>query len=187
MGYRSGHNGIASKAIVGASPPWVQIPPPPPLSCRASLLATGRESSGHNRLVIVHLSFQENNTPGVNIADEPTGPLFSPDKKVLFLNLQRANGTGVTIGITGPFAKRSSAALADNAPPTEAQPIEVDHLRTSQMTVLGMSVGATAAWMRLRRLGRISEVPAGVDDLVSSFGPLRPVDAPKRRLDKLSL
>ena len=29
MGYRSGHNGIASKAIVGSRPPRVQIPPPP--------------------------------------------------------------------------------------------------------------------------------------------------------------
>jgi hypothetical protein len=29
VGYRSGHNGIASKAIVGSRPPWVQIPPPP--------------------------------------------------------------------------------------------------------------------------------------------------------------
>lgn len=30
VGYRSGHNGIASKAIGGSRPPRVQIPPPPP-------------------------------------------------------------------------------------------------------------------------------------------------------------
>src|ERR687891_361365 len=30
VGYRSGHTGIASKAIGGSRPPRVQIPPPPP-------------------------------------------------------------------------------------------------------------------------------------------------------------
>ena len=37
-GYRSGHNGADSKSVGGASPTWVRIPPPPPLTQLASLL-----------------------------------------------------------------------------------------------------------------------------------------------------
>ncbi|MGH7822114.1 MAG: alkaline phosphatase PhoX [Candidatus Binatia bacterium] len=45
-------------------------------------------------------------TPGpVNIADEITGPAFTPDGAVLFVNLQRgAPLAGLTVALEGPFA-----------------------------------------------------------------------------------
>ena len=130
---------------------------------------------------------QENNTPGVNAADEPTGPHFSPDKKILFLNLQRANGTGVSIAISGPFAESSRAALTDNAVPRSARPEEFAYLDENGAHIPGMASGTLAAWMRLRRLGRVDHAPSGVNDLVAGMPPLSVVEFPKRRIDKLAL
>lgn len=48
VGYRSGHNGIASKAIGGSRPPRVQIPPPPltrPFGARRALF--GPDTRGY--------------------------------------------------------------------------------------------------------------------------------------------
>jgi secreted PhoX family phosphatase len=44
-------------------------------------------------------------TPEENLADEPTGIVFSPDGRVLFLNRQRTPDFGMTLAITGPFAQ----------------------------------------------------------------------------------
>lgn len=130
---------------------------------------------------------QQNNTPGVNVADEPTGTHFSPSKKVLFLNLQRANGGGLTIAIEGPFSDRAPSALADNVVPRGARPPEMAFIETNGVALPGMTAGATAAWMRLSRLGRVDEVPRHVQELMAELPPLATVPAPKRRGDKFDL
>lgn len=128
---------------------------------------------------------QEYNTPGVNLADEPTGTCFSPDGRVFFLNLQRGQGFGVTLAITGPFARGRDRRGVDNAPPPRAAPVEADWLRANTGSIpAGMSVGAAAAWIRLLRLGRIDDPPAGIATAAACLGPLNRIPAPKRRVPK---
>ena len=128
---------------------------------------------------------QQNNTPGVNIADEPTGLHFSPDKKVLFMNFQRANQGGVTIGITGPFARKGSGRRRSaNVSPRQARPAELDLLQAHEVMLGGMSMEAAAAWIRLKRLGRVDEVPAALDEVASVMRPPAAVASPKRRVPR---
>lgn len=126
---------------------------------------------------------QENETPGVNLADEPTGPHFSPSKKVLFLNLQRANGNGVTLAITGPFAGRTPGVAAASHP-LAALPAEIEFLRAERVPTGTMSEGEAAAWLRLHRLDRIRELPPDLRDLHGDLSPLAIVDEPRRRTPK---
>lgn len=139
---------------------------------------------GTGRMRVFAEVVQENNTPGVNIADEPTGCVFSPDKRVLFLNLQRANATGVTIAITGPFAGATSGASLDNVTPRRARPIEAKVMSDAGMVIPGFTAGASAAWARLARLGRLDEVPGAIVEVLGDLPPLDPVAAPKRRAPK---
>jgi secreted PhoX family phosphatase len=125
----------------------------------------------------------ETNTPGVNLADEPTGTHFSPDKSVLFLNLQRANGDGVTLGITGPFARRTRS-MSDSAAPGAALPEEATFLRRERVRLSGMSHAEAAGWLRLHRLGRVADLPQQLVPFVPEFGPLTTVPRPRRRIPK---
>jgi secreted PhoX family phosphatase len=127
---------------------------------------------------------QQNNTPGVNVADEPTGCVFSPDKRVMFLNLQRANASGLTIAISGPFARATRRAGSDNMVPQGARPAEMSSLTASGIVVPGMTLGGAAAWARLVRLGRVDEAPGHITELLSELPELVEVPAPKRRAPK---
>ncbi|MDQ3956218.1 MAG: PhoX family protein [Actinomycetota bacterium] len=123
---------------------------------------------------------QENNTPGVNLADEPTGTHFSPDKKVLFLNLQRANGNGVTLAIQGPFAARTTSSRT-LPHPANALPFEIADLRSRSAPPLPRSEGEVAAWLRLKRLGRVEILPPDLADLDSGWPAPTHVASPRRR------
>lgn len=125
----------------------------------------------------------ENNTPGVNLADEPTGACFSPDKRVLFLNLQRANGTGLTLAIMGPFAARAGSPLSA-AHPSGAVPDEIALFRRERVRFTSMTEGEAASWLRLHRLGRLDELPSGLADMAGVLPALTRVPDPKRRSPK---
>jgi len=122
---------------------------------------------------------QQHNTPGVNIADEPTGTCFSPDRKVLFLNLQRGNGNGLTMAITGPFARRNQDSFVA-AHPKDALPEETALLRHEHIGG-GMTLGESSAWLRLHRLGRVDSVPRELIGLTAVLPPIAPVANPRRR------
>jgi uncharacterized protein len=123
----------------------------------------------------------ETQTPGENVADEPTGPCFSPNGRVMFLNLQRADLGGVTLAITGPFARRRRSRR-ERAAPRAARPAELQLLKREGVKLPGMTAAGAAAWIRLLRLGRVDDVPRGIEDLAAELGELQPVAAPRRRL-----
>ncbi len=130
----------------------------------------------------------QQNTPVVNVADEPTGPAFDPQRKILFLNLQRADGGGKTLAITGPFARppaQGSRAQA-NVLPRGAQSEETLSLREDPdlWRSRGMTLGEAGAMVSLRRRGRIAELSPDLEALAIALPPVSPVAAPRRRVPK---
>ena len=119
-------------------------------------------------------------TPEENIADEPTGPAFSSDGSVLFLNLQRQPDFGMTLGITGPFAQWTGSKKKDAALP---------RLGTSEIGSLGalssaLPLGAAAALVSLRRRGRIGELDATLEGVAKDLGAPTAIPEPNRRASR---
>jgi uncharacterized protein len=129
-------------------------------------------------------TFAELATP--NASDEMTGPEFSPRGDVLFLNLQRGLGFGLTVAITGPFARYRSQARkgSDRAMPSAVAPPEAEAVRELELATMGLSVGAAAALVSLRRRGRIETVPSGLEDVAFQMGPPDRLPRPKVRQAK---
>jgi len=103
--------------------------------------------------VFAELAFQFS-TPEENLADEPTGPAFSPDGRIMFLNFQRQPDFGRTVAITGPFAgsgKKHKKGPA-RAPRAAAS---IEQRAAAGLLGLGVPSGAAAALLTLRRRGRI--------------------------------
>ena len=111
---------------------------------------------------------------GGEATNEPTGPEFSPDGRVLFLNLQRFPDFGVTLAITGPFAAWSERKQRAAAP-LQARPAEMAGLSGT-----GVGLGA-AALVALRRRGRLDALPGDLEDIAHDLGSPTDVPHPKRR------
>ncbi len=126
------------------------------------------------------------NPPEVG-SDEPTGPVFSPDGSILFMNLQRARLGGVTLAITGPFPKRPGTLPLDAASPRVGNPAHraVAQLPAGALAAAGIPAAAAAALIHLRRRGRIGELVPDLEDLVADLGAPSQVAEPKRRAQKV--
>jgi secreted PhoX family phosphatase len=110
----------------------------------------------------------------VGLVDEPTGPAFAPDGRVLFLNLQRGRLFGVTLAITGPFPQRTPRARYERpaTSPPDAQPPErrlVESLRDELPSLSTMSLGEAAGLVALWRGGKIAEIPADLAEASASL------------------
>ena len=121
-------------------------------------------------------------TPEENIADEPTGPAFSPDGRVLFLNLQRQPDFGMTLAITGPFATWRGGK--ERALPAARPRVTSDEDRA--LAGLGLPVGATAALLALRRRGRIGSLTPDLEALARELGQPDEIPNPMRRSPRVS-
>lgn len=124
-------------------------------------------------------------TPGsLNIADEPTGPEFSPDGRILFLNLQR-DFFGLTLVITGPFAQGPRLA-APAAAPRLARPEEWTALASTGPLgrAAGLPLAAAVAVLSLRRRGLIGELQGDLEGIAGDLGPPKEITEPKRRLPR---
>lgn len=128
---------------------------------------------------------QKYETPEENIADEPTGSVFSPDGSVLFLNLQRDN-FGVTLAITGPFAGAQPTSQAA-ALPKAMQPAESAALASMGPSLGGLTtlpLAAAAGLVNLRRRGQIPELNGDLEGLARDLGEPPGTFTPKRGDDR---
>ena len=125
----------------------------------------------------------------VNPADEPTGGVFLPGGRAMFLNLQRSGNFGVTIAILGPFPRRRSGGREMPAAiPMEAQPVEhrmLKDLELPSLRISGMSLAAATGLVGLRRRGLVDEIPADLEAVATDMGPPDVVHVPKRSVPKL--
>lgn len=117
------------------------------------------------------------------VTDEPTGPAFSPDGKVLFLNLQRTPDFGMTLAITGPFAEYRSDKGKRAALPRGAEADE--HVLLRGALVSDLPVGIAAGAIALRRRGRVDKLEDDLEAIASELGSPTDVPAPRRRIPKL--
>lgn len=125
---------------------------------------------------------QKFSSPGsVNIADEPTGPAFSPDGTVLFLNLQR-EFFGITVAITGPFSQ-GPPPVASAALPVGAESEELSSLlAVGPMKGIGsMPLAAAAGLIALRRRGEDAPIPEDLAQFADELGEPSADYKPKRR------
>jgi uncharacterized protein len=148
------------------------------------------QSSGRDNRVLFIDRTTGNISPFAQVngsIDEPTGPEFSPNGDVLFLNLQRSGTGGVTLAITGPFPERarSAARLAwdENVPPDAATSDEADFLRSLALP-LTMPLETAAALVSLRRREAVDEVDPLLEEVTEAMGNPSPVPTPKRRVRK---
>lgn len=116
-----------------------------------------------------------------NIADEPTGPVFTPNGEVMFLNLQR-EFFGITIAITGPFASSAAASVRAAALPRAAQGAEMSALSSLGLErFIGIPLAAMAGLVALRRRGEnVYELPEPLEEIASSLGAPPAKFQPKR-------
>jgi uncharacterized protein len=112
--------------------------------------------------------------------DETTGSAFSPDGKIFFLNLQRSQNFGLTVAITGAFARPHPQARSLAVTPVEAQPEERRVLGAERFG-LDIPGAALAALIGLRRRGRIDELSPVLEDVARDLGAPEPVPHPKIR------
>lgn len=126
----------------------------------------------------------EFSTPEENVADEPTGPEFSPDGSILFLNLQHTPDFGMTLAITGPFARWTKEQRRGRAvAPRAALPAEAAFLGAAGER-LTLPMGAAAALVHARRRGRTEELPRELEGVAEDLGSPPEVERPKRRVPK---
>ncbi len=125
------------------------------------------------------------NPPEVG-SDEATGPVFSPNGTILFLNLQRARLGGVTLAITGPFPQRKGTISLDAALPRVGNPAHraLAELPAAALKAAGIPVAAAAALIHLRRRGRIGDLSADLEDAATDLGEPAAIAEPKRRAAK---
>lgn len=121
-------------------------------------------------------------TPGsINIADEPTGPAFTPDGTVMFLNLQREL-FGITIAISGPFATTPPAAPVAALPKlASAEGEAVASLGPGFLRSVGLPFAAAVGLLNLRRRELVGNVPEPIENLAEALGPPPKMAEPKRR------
>ncbi len=116
--------------------------------------------------------------------DEPSGIVFSPNRKVMFLNLMRSGDFGVTIAIKGPFARRDrNAFLTPAVPPPAARSAEATAIKDAGIP-LSMPLTAAAMLVGLRRRNRGDDLPRALEDVADELGPPQPIPNPKKRRPK---
>ncbi len=133
--------------------------------------------------VFAELAFQFS-TPGENLADEPTGTVFSPEGHVMFINFQRQPDFGRTVAITGPFAAAGKKKKKDRGRPAAAPRSgrSKEQHALSSLSGLAMPLGSAAALVALRRRGRIDgELPDELEAVARELGEPPSVETPKRR------
>ncbi len=116
--------------------------------------------------------------------DEPTGATFSPDGRIMFLNLMRNTDFGVTMAIQGPFARGDRAARALPATPPAANEAPESMVLRDAKLGLGMPLAAAAALVALRRRGRVDEIDAPLEEVAADLGPPSPVSDLMPRADR---
>lgn len=121
-----------------------------------------------------------------NPIDELTGPDFVPGGRAMFLNLQRSGFGGVTLVIEGPFPRRRERVRTVATRPASASSVEEEFLRAAGLTsVAGLSLGAAAGLINLRRRGLLEEdLDERLAEIADEMGPPDPVANPKRREPK---
>ena len=116
--------------------------------------------------------------------DEPTGLVFAPTHKVMFLNLMRNHDFGVTLAIKGPFSARNDAARSIPAVAPAANRSVEETFLSSHDLKLSMPLAAAAALLSMRRRGRIDELDGILEEAAVEMGTPDPVPVPKKRRPK---